>query len=274
MKTTTTHQKTGTISWLSYSGMATAFLAVAPAAKAQVVSVDIDPDAVVDGSTYDVDFDADGTVDLQISQSTINAISVVGVNVPTGNAVLGSVAYNYMYPSVLGSGDPIAPGDPNLRTQAFGSLAYGFSIGNWGGQTGYLGCRFVAGDGMDHYGWIQVNVPSEESALVMAYGYESTPETAIAAGAMGSVGIATITAQPQWGVVANPVSDRAVIKLPAGSDEAMAISLLNPTGDLLFTDHVQGQNTYDLPMATYAPGVYFLRIQQGDRSGVRKVVKQ
>jgi hypothetical protein len=280
MKKTKTRLKGGPGKWLGYSGMATTFLAVTPSAKAQVVSVDVDPDVVVDGSTYDVDFDGDGTADVQITQSQTSSSSygaqVIGVNVPAGNAVLGSTSSPYMYPNVLASGDPIAPGDPNFQTESFGSLNYGGFAGNWSDTTGFLGCRFVGGDGMDHYGWVQLSVPANsDSVTVMAYGYEASPETAIDAGDMATtVGIADKGAPAPWGVVANPVSDRAIINLPHGTDEPMTLTLLGATGQVLFTDEVQGMDRYSLPMADRAAGVYFLRVQQGKRVGFRKIAKQ
>lgn len=279
MKKTKTQVKDGSGNWLGYTGMATAFLAVAPSANAQVVSVDIDPDAVVmSGSTYDVDFDGDGTFDIQISQSQTSSSSlasqVVGVNVPTGNAVLGSGA-SFMYPYVLGAGDPIAPGDANFKTDAFGSLDYGGSFGNWINESGYLGCRFVGGDGMNHYGWVELTVPDEFSATVMAYGYETTPDSAINAGDLGgSIGIGGNSAPLQWSLASNLVSDQAVINLPSNTEAALEIKLINSTGQVLFTDVVNNVDRYTLPLANYAPGAYFLRVQQGTRVAFRKLVKQ
>ncbi|MBP8822926.1 MAG: hypothetical protein KBH07_04735 [Flavobacteriales bacterium] len=264
---------------MNYSGMATAFLAVAPNAKAQVVYVDLDPDIVLSDAGYNVDFDADGQVDLTIQHSSFIIGSyasttdsqLVRVSVPPGNAVLGSI-----YPSLLASGDSIAPGNPNFQIDGLATVVRAMNANNfsWFGETGFLGCRFMGGDGLDHYGWVQLNVTSLASAIVMAYGYEATAGQGVAAGASGSVGVADQGALAPWGVVSNPVHERAVIQLPIATDERMALSLLGPTGKVLFTEVLHGQDMYELPMANYAPGDYFLLVEQGKRRGIRKVVKE
>ncbi|MCC6839912.1 MAG: T9SS type A sorting domain-containing protein [Flavobacteriales bacterium] len=283
MKTNTALKEDGVAKWLGYSGMATAFLAMAPGAKGQVVYVDIDPDVVLYHANYNVDFDADGTVDLTMthfhvftdpygtSGSTSTASSQrAGVQFPSGNAVVGTVT-----PALLGSGDPITTGS-NFITDGFAVLANGENPNayDWYQQTGFIGCRFVGGDGMDHYGWVELSVPTMYQLVVRAYGYETEPGKGTAAGATGSVGFAGNGVLPAWGLLANPVNDRAIVKLPPATNGPVALSLLSPAGEVLFTDALHGQHMYDLPMARYAPGVYFLRLQQGDRCSVHKVVKQ
>ena len=283
MKTKTALKDDGATTWFGYSGMATAFLALAPSAKGQVVYVDIDPDVTLYHANYNLDLDADGTVDFTLthfhvmtttsgtSGSTSSAFSQrAAVQFPSGNAIVGSIT-----PSLLGSGDPIAPGS-DLITDGFAVLADGEDPNNyaWYGQSGFLGCRFVGGDGMDHYGWVELSVPSMYQLIVKSYGYDAEAGKAITAGATGTVGVAGNGVLPHWGVVANPVHDRVLIQLPAATDEPMTLRLLSPAGEVLFTDAMHGQHMYDLPMAHYPPGVYILRLQQGDRCSVRKVVNQ
>ena len=282
MRTKTALKDDRVAPWVGYSGMATAFLALAPSAKGQVVYVDIDPDVTLYHANYNLDLDADGTIDFILthfhvmtttsgtSGSTSSAFSQrAGVQIPSGNAVVGSIM-----PSLLGSGDPIAPGS-DLITDGFAVLANGEYPDNcaWYGQSGFLGCRFVGSDGMDHYGWVELSVPSMYQLIVKSYGYDAESGKAITAGATGTVGVTGNGALPQWGVVADPVHDRALIQLPAATDGPITLSLLSPGGEMLFSGSVHGQDTFDLPMADHAPGVYILRVQQGDRCSVRKVVK-
>ena len=109
----------------------------------------------------------------------------------------------------------------------------------------------------------------------MAYGYETTPDSAINAGDLGgSIGIGGNSAPLQWSLASNLVSDQAVINLPSNTEAALEIKLINSTGQVLFADVVNNVDRYTLPLANYAPGAYFLRVQQGTRVAFRKLVKQ
>lgn len=284
MKTKLSSKKDGAISVLGYSGMATAFLAVAPNVNAQVVHVDIDPDEVLFHDSYHLDLDADGTVDLTIIQFNTPSGASSGttfgsqfaiLQIPPGNAVLGSHPGNYFYASRLASGDAIAPGATNFQAQ--GTLAFRSDSFNWGGQTGFLGCRFVASDGMDHYGWVQLSVSQGLFiTTVMDYGYDLRPNTGISA---GDIGLTTGTAENgasklQMDIIPNPATDRAMIGLPAIRTADMRISLLTCTGQMVFTDMVGAADKYSLNLADQDPGIYFVQLRDGKNVVYGKVAKQ
>ena len=279
MKSTPT-PKTGSTAgkWLGYSTMAASFLAIGQKAEAQVFSVDVDPDTVLNNSLFEVDFDGDAVTDITILHSASNA-TIVAELVPTGNAVMGSVSGAYLYPQVLAAGAPIGPTQTNFASQN-GTLALAYQganlYGNWDGQTGYLGCRFVAGDGQAHYGWVHIAVASlSTTATVLAYGYETTPEVAINAGDLGAIGISEVGVKAFSATFTpNPVSDRAVIDMNTNDHGPVRITLLSSTGEKLMAMEANSNVRQELDMSTYASGVYFVRLQSGKRVIFQKVVKQ
>ena len=106
------------------------------------------------------------------------------------------------FPAALASGTAIGPGGHFGRGKSYGML---FSYGplNGGtrkrhqgnfqfGQTNYFGFRFSI-SGEDHYGWVRLRVTFGQGfdgtatyLHIRAYGYETTPNTAIRAGQCSS----------------------------------------------------------------------------------------
>ena len=274
-------QKTGGSAgkWIGYSTMAASFLAVGQKADAQVLSFDVEPDSVITNGVFEVNFDGDTIVDVVILHSASNA-SIVAELVPAGNAIMGSISGAYLYPQVLAAGAPIGPAQTNFASQA-GTLALAYEganlYGNWDGQSGYMGCRFVAGDGLVHYGWVQIAVaPLSVSATVLAYGYETTPGVGINAGDVGGpIGIAEVGVEAFKAMITpNPVSDRALIELDTKDNGPVRIALLTSTGEKLMAMEESGNARHELDMSPYAAGVYFVRLQSGKQVIFKKVVKQ
>lgn len=276
---------TRTSKWLSYSGMATAFIAVGQKADGQVVYTDVDPDSVLTNSQFDVDFDGDGTNDISVAQQTVVASSSTTAGavalVPTGNAVIGNLNSGYMYPGILANGDPISPGAPDFQTASLGTLAIVYNgsntFGAWSGQTGFMGCRFVAGDGFTHYGWVELAVAAgATSVTVIAYGYESMADSAIVAGDAGPLGIAAPSAFINFGVAPNPVQTQTSVVFTAAEAAEVQMSIVNAMGQVLLNERrnaAVGPNTFTLDMSTLAAGTYFVRMRSGKQVAFRKVTK-
>jgi len=114
--------------------------------------------------------------------------------------LIGSTAGagTFQYPFVLDFGDPVSAGQAfNPAGTQFDTLylAWG-GIGNWPPPTsGFIGVRFLIGADV-HFGWIQLSVNSATEVVVEAFGYDDTPLTAIAAGAMPPV--PTLS---EWGLI-------------------------------------------------------------------------
>ncbi len=80
-------------------------------------------------------------------------------------------------------------------------VVFGSAAGNWSlNDTNYIGFKFVASDGLTHYGWASFAVGASANAAgrtFIAAGWESTPNTPIAVGE----GVAT-TPVPETSTVA------------------------------------------------------------------------
>ncbi|MEY3451272.1 MAG: hypothetical protein RL711_1098, partial [Bacteroidota bacterium] len=182
-------------------------------AEAQVISRDIDPDAVFSGQSfsYDLDFDNDGNVDFWLVKYTytytynttqINSDLSIYPNL-YDNSVFVNIDNNQALRFDFGT---------EVKNQTELSYAHLFNAdvtntpylnwGNWAGGTTdkYLGVKFKIGAEV-HYGWVKMNVSSDfETVTVTEVGYESSPGIPIKAGVTENVPDAT-------NIVAEDVSD-------------------------------------------------------------------
>jgi hypothetical protein len=172
-----------------YGAMSLAIAGVADAAG-QVVYTDVDPDFVGGmGDSFAIDFDGDSTDDITVLQSNNGNYELVQALPAGGNGVIAASNAGYFYASNLAYGASISAGAGSFRS--FGSFCAG--VGYAGSQfcgtgEGYIGVEFAVG-GDTHYGWVRVDVADSSNFIVLDYAYESTPNMAIAAGDMGSLGV-------------------------------------------------------------------------------------
>lgn len=270
-------RKTAITDKLAYPGMALAFLAAAPEAGAQIILTDLDPDVEVSFSTYGVDINNDGTVELEITRTEFGSMHYVGItDQAPGVSVLGLYYSNNMFPDRLENGDPIAPGDPDWRNDAQGWLVSFYSYGQWafGNPSGFLGVRFQD-DGNTYYGWIELKMETN-TTLVKAYAYESLPGTAINAGDTG-----TTTVIPDLGTSGNAIS-----LFPNPATEEVKLTGLTGVGELrVLTAAGQaveaglpglpdatGQITLEVGMLP--AGAYMVQLRYADRVETRPFIKR
>ena len=192
----------------TYSAAAgAALLAFAPTtADAQVVYTDLDPDvSLATGNDLLIDFDGDGRDDVQfVLDNPFSGFyrALVFADEDNGGGIAGfgpvTTNYNYFYASVLEqstdiSGDNVVTRNTNtgddgnrddfLLTSLFGGGVYG----NWTGEMDkYVGVRFQTTQGTTHYAWVRLDVASATEITIKDYAFEATPDTPIAAGAMGT----------------------------------------------------------------------------------------
>ncbi len=266
---------------LSYSGMATALLAMAHDADAQVVYTDVNPDVTFSDDFFEIDFDGDEVIDLAFGQINLSSANseknVVILAVPDGNGFKGYVSSTFVYASAMSFGVAIAPGG-NFQTgtgTCVFAASYG-TFGDWGGQIAYVGCKFEGGDGQTHYGWVHLEVaPGATSVTILAYGYESTPNTAISAGDMGTTtGIGTVAEKFNFNIAPNPTKDQAVIGLQGVKGQNVTVSVIDAMGKVMFTEQVSAmEETHTLDLSNLAQGTYFVRLENGKEVAFRKVTK-
>ena len=184
-----------------YGAMSAAVMAGADA-NGQVVYTDVDPDVTLQvGDTFSLDFEGDTFEDVNIS----NPDGLTGGNAAivfpsSGGAFAGftSAGGTYDYPFLMAQGDVIDAATGYTTTGDRGDLNYygcAYSNSQWCGDVtdGYLGVRFVSlTTGTTHYGWVRLDtdVNGDNLITVKDFAFEATPDTAIAAGDQGSLGVA------------------------------------------------------------------------------------
>jgi len=183
-----------------YGAMSAAVMAGADA-NGQVVYVDLDPDVTVNVGDpyYELDFNSDGFVNLEVRNDENGGGSRFVVVYPSsGGALAGFTSGGYEYPLLMAQGDVIDAATGFTTTGVRGDLNFygcAYSNSEWCGDVndGYLGIRFInlTGGGTTHYGWVRMNtdVGGDDLVIIKDFAFEATPDTAIAAGDQGSLGV-------------------------------------------------------------------------------------
>tara|TARA_A100000171_G_scaffold52284_1_gene69924 strand:- start:10235 stop:11032 length:798 start_codon:yes stop_codon:yes gene_type:complete len=169
-----------------YGALSLAIAGVADA-TGQVVYTDVDPDFIGGmGDSFSIDFDGDGTDDIQVIQSNNGNYELVQALPAVGNGVIAASNAGYLYASNLAEGTVI---DGTGAFGSFGSFCAG--VGYAGSQfcgagEGIIGVEFdISGD--THYGWVRVDVADSSNFIVLDFAYESSAAIGIAAGDEGDI---------------------------------------------------------------------------------------
>ncbi|GEQ86941.1 hypothetical protein ULMS_24490 [Patiriisocius marinistellae] len=181
-----------------YGALSLAIAGVADA-SGQVVYTDLDPDFVAVSAAgtdpFYIDFNADGTDDLRMIYGLVGGAgeAFTAINnemLEVSGLTVGSLVGNYTYALNLDEGDMISAGTGDFGN--VGSLCYldgiaGTFCGD-GNNTpdGFAGVAFQI-DGNTHYGWVGFEGVTADGFTVTDFAYESTPDTAIAAGDQGAL---------------------------------------------------------------------------------------
>ncbi|MBL4704181.1 MAG: T9SS type A sorting domain-containing protein [Flavobacteriales bacterium] len=195
-------------------------------ASANIIYTDEVPDFVgTVGAQYFLDLNNDGTDDFRIWHNGSSNLYISPL--AATNDALGSGGATFAYPFALSSGAMISAGAGSWFNNGFAggyqSLNYGScSFGNWCTITvKYIGLRFDIG-GFIHYGWVRLDVDaSGANWVVKDYAYDDVPAIAIAAGAMGTPGMASVAS----GVTGTDIGDNQngldlEVTFNAGADES------------------------------------------------------
>jgi hypothetical protein len=197
-----------------YSAVAGAVIATG-AVNAQVQYTDVNPDVVIDKNTapYQLDFNADATVDLTFAVTSAQGsgtymygyvpisytyqISYAGVSAGAGAQVMGLVSgsSSTFAAGALNSGDLISNAGlfgsggvlavEGLITAAALGFTYPIEQGEFLGATDkFLGANFTVGPNT-HYGWVRLTVAADASTITIKdYAYNTQASTGINAGQM------------------------------------------------------------------------------------------
>ena len=257
----------------------------APAADAQIVYVDLDPDVCsVLGSNPLIDFDGDTVDDVTIVHNTYAAYGYYGdLNFVNGAFVAASSAGYYA--QALSSGATISSAQMfgnGLFSALFGT---GYSVGQWlGGLTAFVGFQFVADSGgaaTNHFAWMRVAVPGDHSQVcVEDYAYESTPDAAIDAGAMpvaieplpdGTPGTHNLSS-----IYPNPFNPQAQFSLEIAEQQEVSIAVFDALGREVAMLHDGTLNAgtihqFQIDGSNLPSGVYVVRATGEHFTDVRQV---
>ncbi len=289
MKENVTRSRSCADKWKAYTGMAAAFLAMDRDADAQVVYTDVDPDEVLFNSDYAIDFDNDGTPDIQFVHIESN-ISSSSYNLTIRGAlaagdVIGPGSSSYVYGSALAAGMLIAPGDPNWNANSsvilglrFASSSSQGTYGNFSGQTAYLGCRFVNTGGDTLYAWVHLAVDAQVGNMtILGYAYETTANTAIVAGDQGTTtGVNLPRALTEIKLYPNPTRDLATLRLGDDLTGQVSVQVLDGIGRQVQRAELNmasGTRSFQVDLSALPAGTYFVTVRNGGNVAHRKLVK-
>lgn len=143
-------------------------------------------------TTYGIDFNHDGTIDLTIRNKTEHSCGTfcgssgsLAAVLPGSNQVVGDTyGAVAMKPGMrIGTGDPFKVG---AQLMGYGNFLGPFPNGSWiNVNSRYLGVKFTI-NGETHYGWarlnVQVKLPIFFTATLTGYAYETVPNKSIIAG--------------------------------------------------------------------------------------------
>lgn len=196
-------QHLGKCAVLAAAGVGTGMMAAPQSADAAVIdsgSVSINIPSTTAGVYLNVITGATATssfsgYDINLwSSSALNTFSSSGSNAPTAYVTTGTLAqYNN-----LAVGEPIGPSQTfsNLGTNGINPA----TPLNFNSDQNCLGFRFLADDGLTHYGWVQVSLSDTASAQprsIVRYAYESNPDVGLTACVVpepGSLGLLALGA--------------------------------------------------------------------------------
>lgn len=235
-----------------YGALSIAIAGVADA-TGQIVYTDVDPDFVGGApSSFAIDFDGDGTVDVTIFQSNNGNYELVQALPAAGNGIIAMPdgAGNYAYASNLMSGDVINSAAAFL---SYGSLCAGpgYSGSNFCATTGgFVGVEFDI-SGTTYYGWVGVDVLDSSNYTIRDYAYNSTPGEPITAGETLGVEESELS-RIKIVAIDNTIS---LFNLP----QNMEYNLYSMTGKLVMKGSIN-QSSYVIEAKSMASGIYVIEL--------------
>jgi hypothetical protein len=280
----------------AYSAVAGAALLIPGTAAAEIQYTDVDPDETLTtpGDLFEVDFNGDGTVDM-------NLALVTGTGTYGGTALYQNFAWAFGYgygsfagstqsfgaifyfPFAYNSGDMIGSSAQWQNASAVGSMNYLTSVGgapayqggNWVNATDkYLGCRFVVA-GNFHYGWIRMDVGTAGPSnfiTIKGFAFEDVPDAEIEAGATsGGVVISSIQDIEDLNdkVSIYGFGSNLTVQLEDFANEDARIEVYNMSGQMVLDAPLN--DAYAQFTMNVSDGMYAVRVRIGDGLAERKI---
>lgn len=269
----------------SYSALAGTIFAAANTANAQVVYTNVTPDSTITtGGSYDLDLDNDGTADFVLGV-TSGAYTYGSFTIPynlgtisanTANAIDTSTTQfsaehntNDAINSSLNWADPSTTSYQVLGFAPGGAFA-GYNYGNFVGATNkFIGLRFQI-DGLDHYGWVRIDMASDGSTITIKdYAYDATP------------GATSYCGQTVTGIKEHNTMKEVTI---FSANKTINVNMNNtPLQGIVSVTNSMGQEVANvkvtdaqmtIPMDNASTGIYFVTVTQENARFTKKVIVQ
>lgn len=265
----------------AYSAMAAATVAAMGSANAQIVYTDCADVVFSEGTTYELDLNADGTNDYHLEYvffTSTNNDQLVMAPLVTGNMQMGAAgwaSWNW-YGSALNLNDPInsagawvCPGGVDSRSRVFFATSFSSTVfGNFNtGSDQYMGLQFDIAGSL-HYGWVRVNVVMDATAHTASmtlydYAYNDVADAPILAG-QTTVGIDEANGDAKVYTYDGQLN----IQL----EEAVngTVTVYNTVGQVVLSQEITDASTV-ISMNSFDAGVYTVVIESADLLLQKKV---
>lgn len=283
-----------------YAALATGVTAAA-GASAQVTYTDINPDVVLTPSgtaQYLLNLDGDAVTDMgfAVASGSVTGIYTYGtmqipytVSYDAGVALFGTAApatngwmaaSSNAEPSNIPNGNAIGAAGNFYQAQGFiGNVQstylgapvngqYGpYSDGYFLGTEGYVGIRFDI-SGSTHYGWARVEMAANGTSMTIKdYAYDATPNTAIAAGDMGSVGVDEVNFENAIQFISNQ-NNQVTVKMNTTITNGM-INVISIDGKNVASINVNSQ-TELVDLSNLSSGIYMVNLTSNEGTITKK----
>jgi Secretion system C-terminal sorting domain len=283
----------------SYS-IITGSLLAASAAQGQVIYTDVIPDAQVGGippaslpdtASYALDLNNDGITDFNLilritavdTKMAGYSFSEYMTNAHHSNNFIGTLTVLGYHPFVrqFKKGDTI-----NLNANNQGQVGiFFYQIGATNPSYGwdnikdhYIGLHFIGSDDSLHYGWLRVDVNTNDSVpniIIKDYAYEQTPNKSIAAG--DGIISSVVPVEDQNGIILfpNPSSGNCFIKVEKPLSGNVQLLVKDELGQEVFASNVEMKTNSALPFdfSKFPAGIYYITVKSETVSLTRKWMK-
>lgn len=254
-----------------------AMIAIAGIVNAQIVYTDLTANPVrINGTNSEYSLNLmGGTEEFMFQNYAAYGEAVYFASMTAGAAVVSTAADYNANVDALAAGTSIGPsstfhGFDEAGTPYFTILylpdTYTFGTSS---SSDYIGFRFTNGSNT-HYGWAQVKMTvsgTNVEVVLYGYAYQSSPNTAIAAGDKGQQALITSCSDADLRLYPSPATNHLAI---TGSLPIMKAEILNLLGQPIM-ETVQTDN---IDLSTLPRGTYVVRIQTPSGILTRRFIKQ
>ena len=227
----------------------------------QIIYTNI-PDATPNAS-YTLDLNNDSIEDFNIHFEAIDKVICTPIH---NNAYSGEFTGGEFFPWALTQSTAICSTLTWYGAGNPGTMAWGASIGYWGGATDkYLALKLIVGTNV-YYGWARLDFLATSSSFVIKdYAYESTPNACIVTGKTSLGSVENIPRKLLF-IFPNPLISAATVHIqPAGNYKNMVLTICNSHGQMVKQVNNISAQTISLSRGNLPGGLYYIRLTENSK---------